>query len=233
MLSQTTIMRLARLHEISMERVCQIADICEKHGLKPNGNVFRRKPEDIEEIVRLCRENNIDPEQNRNVFGKSASTIRRIIEICNENNVPLESHIFVSKPEDLQASAEYIRQHYGEIYIHAGTITNKVENLKETMPIVRILGLLPYTRMDGSIFSLTKDELLERAGVLIHYGIPLHKRNDVLAVDRVNKVFTLSKESWEEYCQQHIINELVREQSKRRVIQMIKSAIAQSRKNVK
>ena len=70
MLSQMEILRISKGRRISPEKICRIADVCEKYGIMPHGNVFRRTPEDLEKIILMLKENGLDPvEYTRSFLG--------------------------------------------------------------------------------------------------------------------------------------------------------------------
>lgn len=232
MLSQNTIMKLAKQHEISMQRVCEVADMCEKYGVSPTGNVYKRKPEDIEKIVLLCKARHINPQDNRLVFSKPPEEVEKIMNLCDEFNIPIEAHLFRCNYEDLRHSAIFVKMFFGQKYLTPSIITRKVETLRESMPLVKKLGLLPYTKYDASIFDLSKEEIMERTGVLLYLSIPLHKINRELREDRVNRVYTLSKESFENYCDENRLSNGIREMQRQRVENIVKQYEA-SKKSVK
>lgn len=200
MLSQNTIMSLAKKYKLPMEKVCEIADVCEKYGIKPTGDVFRRTPEDIEKMVQTSKIAKIDPEQYRTMFSQTPAVVQEIVDICMENKIKIEPSVFRVNPKKFRESIEYIKSNYGERYVKLHIAMRDVEKLKVSMPLFNTLGLLPYTLIDASVFDLTRDQIVERTAVLLYSGVPLHKVTRYNQVDRINRAYTLSESAWDDLC---------------------------------
>lgn len=229
MLSQKMIMNLSKKHSISMERVCRTADICERYNIKPTGNVFRRTPEEIEELVKICKSVNINPEKSRTVFSQPPSAIQEIINICNEHGITIDPTIFNANPKKMRESIQYIESCFGSKYVNLRTAMIDVEKLRDSMPTLQSMGLLPYTLYNSNVFELSRDEIIERAGVLQYLGIPVHVIGSKTREDKINKVFNLSKKSYDDYCYIHCVNEKIRAFYKKRLEERI-NELEQKRK---
>jgi hypothetical protein len=231
MLSQNMITSLAKKHKVSMDRICQIADLCEQYGVRPTGDVFRKTPEDFEKIMNICKAEKINPEEFRTMFARNVAVIQEIIDICHENNMKLKPVVFGAKPDKFRESIAYIKSNFGSRYVDLHIAMRDVEKLKESMPVMRTLGLLPYTLHDASVFDLTRDEILERTGCLRYLGVKPHKVTRYIQVDRIDRIYTLSKSAFEDYCYVNCIPASIRKYHKEQLDKLVREF--EERKNVK
>jgi len=227
--TQKEVLDIALRHKRSVAKVSRIIDICEKYGVKAIGNVFSKSPEDLEEIIKICKNNKINIDSHRNVLSINPDVLTEIINICKENHLEMISEVFKRTPQQLKDSIDYVKR-FGKEHVVTSIIIKDAEKLKASLPLVRFLGLLPYTHMDASIFDLTGDEIAERTGVLEYLGKPLHKPNRYIHVDRVDRLYTLSNESFENYCIENCISQHVRDYRKNEIFNKIKAAIARNNK---
>ena len=73
------ILELAKTHKMSPEKVCRIADVCDKYGIQVYGSVFKRTPEDLESIILTLKENNLNPNEYRMAFSKKPEAVQDIM----------------------------------------------------------------------------------------------------------------------------------------------------------
>ena len=203
MLSQTQILNCAKIHKIPMEYICQIADICDDFGVPVKGTMFKRLPEDVKKLLQICQDNGIDVSKCASIFNRLPEDAQDIIDICHEENMVLEAQLFDRHPDRIKESIKYVKENFGPSYVYSRVVMRDVENLKASIPTVKSLGILSYAIHDPSIFDLTRDEILERAGVLYYLMLPLHDETEKSKRDRLNKIFGLSKEKFEDYCQEN------------------------------
>jgi len=96
------------------------------------------------------------------VFYKSAEEIEKIVKICKENKVKITGSIFQKSAKKLKENIDYIRENYGETYLKPLIITKNIKSLKLVLPYLqekRVLEVLPKS---ASILSLTLEEIKER-----------------------------------------------------------------------
>ena len=234
MLTQMEILKLAKELESTPETVCKIVDVCEKYDLDIKGNVFKQSPENIESICITLLQHNLKPNTHRMAFEKKPETVEKIIEVCEQNKIPVEPHIFRKKPQELTDCINWIRANYGNYYVLAHTVMTDLDKLKESMPTLQTLGLLLYSRQDPAIFSLSRDEIIERTGILTYLGLPLHHVNRVSQLDRIHRAFTFSSKSFDDFCYINGMHEPQRKLCKDRIEKLIRDFEAnKSKKSVK
>ena len=69
----------------TIEEIEKIVKVCKENGIEPIGTVFLKPAEEIEKIVKVCKENEI--EVTGNVFLKPAEEIEKIVNVCQENGI--------------------------------------------------------------------------------------------------------------------------------------------------
>ena len=171
------------------EEIEKIIEVCRENNIPVTGNVFKKPAEEIEKIIKVCRENNIPI--TGSVFYKTAEDIEKIIKVCIENNIPITGSIFLKSTEEIEKSINYIKENYGQAYLTPLIINKNVEHLKNVLPYLESLGVLPYVVKSASILTLTLDEIKERKDFI-------ESNNDTLVLQngRFNSVFGLSKANY-------------------------------------
>ena len=172
-----------------IEEIEKIIKVCRENNIPVTGNVFKKPAEEIEKIIKVCRENNIPI--TGSVFYKTAEDIEKIIKVCIENNIPITGSIFLKSTEEIEKSINYIKENYGQAYLTPLIINKNVEHLKNVLPYLESLGVLPYVVKSASILTLTLDEIKERKDFV-------ESNNDTLVLQngRFNSVFGLSKANY-------------------------------------
>lgn len=117
--------------------------------------------------------------------------IEKIIEVCKRNNIQITGSIFLKTSEKIEKSINYIKENYGQAYLTPLIINKNVEHLKNVLPYLESLGVLPYVVKSASILTLTLDEIKERKDFV-------ESNNDTLVLQngRFNSVFGLSKSNY-------------------------------------
>ena len=92
-----------------------------------------RSAKEIEEIIKVCKENGI--EVTGSVFVKSAKEIEEIIKVCNENGIEITGSIFKKSPKQLKENIEFIKQNYGEEYLTPLIISKKFKKFSKNITI--------------------------------------------------------------------------------------------------
>lgn len=179
----------AAISKNNMDEIKRIIKVCNKNNIPITSSVFKKTSEEIERIIKVCRENNIPITSS--IFLKTSEDIEKIIKVCIENNIPITGSIFLKSTEEIEKSINYIKENYGQAYLTPLIINKNVEHLKNVLPYLESLGVLPYVVKSASILTLTLDEIKERKDFV-------ESNNDTLVLQngRFNSVFGLSKANY-------------------------------------
>ena len=171
------------------EEIEKIIKVCIENNIPITGSVFLKTSEEIEKIIEVCRENNISI--TGSVFYKTAEEVEKIIEVCKKNNIPITGSIFLKATEEIEKSINYIKENYGQAYLTPLIINKNVEHLKNVLPYLESLGVLPYVVKSASILTLTLDEIKERKDFV-------ESNNDTLVLQngRFNSIFGVSRANY-------------------------------------
>ena len=171
------------------EEIEKIIKVCRENNIPITGSVFLKTSEDIEKIIKVCRENNIPI--TGSVFLKTSEDIEKIIKVYIENNIPVTGNVFKKPAEEIEKSIDYIKENYGQAYLTPLIINKNVEHLKNVLPYLESLGVLPYVIKSASILNLTFEEIKERKDFI-------ESNNDTLVLQngRFNSIFGLSRANY-------------------------------------
>ena len=173
----------------SAKEIEEIIKVCKENGIEATGNVFMRSAKEIEEIIKVCKENGI--EATGSVFMKSAKEIEEIIKVCNENGIEITGSIFKKSPKQLKENIEFIKQNYGEEYLTPLIISKNLKNFQKILPYLQSIGVLETVKNSASILSLTLEEIQERQAFAEKIGEPIVKNG------RFNSIFGLSRKNYQ------------------------------------
>ena len=151
--------------------------------------MFRRTAKEIEEIIKVCKENGI--EATGNVFVRSAKEIKEIIKVCKENGIEITGSIFQKSSKQLKENIEFIKQNYGEDYLTPLIISKNLKNLQKILPYLQSIGVLETVKNSASILILTLEEIQERQAFAEKIGEPIVKNG------RFNSIFGLSRKNYQ------------------------------------
>ena len=183
--------QITSILRVPVERIQEIEERCQK--LTPNNvlsaAISRRTPQEIEEIIKVCKENGI--EATGNVFTKSAQEIEEIIKVCNENGIEITGSIFKKSPKQLKENIEFIKQNYGEEYLTPLIISKNLKNLQKILPYLQSIGVLETVKNSASILILTLEEIQERQAFAEKIGEPIDING------RFNSIFGLSRKNYQ------------------------------------
>ena len=171
------------------EEIEKIIKVCRENNIPIAGSVFKKPAEEIEKIIKVCKKNNIPV--TGNVFLNTAEDIEKIIKVCRENNIPITGSVFLKTSEEIEKSIDYIKENYGQVYLTPLIINKNVEHLKNVLPYLESLGVLPYVVKSASILTLTLDEIKERKDFV-------ESNNDTLVLQngRFNSIFGVSRANY-------------------------------------
>lgn len=181
--------RITSILSTSIDRIKQIEGLFNDKSLVISAAISRNSMDEIKRIIKVCNKNNIPITSS--VFYKTAEEVEKIIEVCKKNNIPITGSIFLKATEEIEKSINYIKENYGQAYLTPLIINKNVEHLKNVLPYLESLGVLPYVVKSASILTLTLEEIKERKDFI-------ESNNDTLVLQngRFNSVFGLSKANY-------------------------------------
>ena len=181
--------RTTSILNISIDRIKQIEELFNDKSLVISAAISKNNIEEIEKIIKVCRENNV--QITGNVFKKTSEEIEKIIKVCRENNIPITGSVFKKTSEEIEKSIDYIKENYGQAYLTPLIINKNVEHLKNVLPYLESLGVLPYVIKSASILNLTFEEIKERKDFI-------ESNNDTLVLQngRFNSIFSVSRANY-------------------------------------
>jgi len=111
------IKKVVRGYDIPKEKAEAVLETCLRLGIEPIGNVFLRKPEDIEQMYNLFQEKRLNINNYRTCFRRTFSDVKEIFEICEQNHIQIEAIIFGLYPNELKETVKYIKENFGQRYL--------------------------------------------------------------------------------------------------------------------
>lgn len=181
--------RITSILSTSIDRIKQIEGLFNDKSLVISAAISRNSMDEIKRIIKVCNKNNIPITSS--VFYKTAEEVEKIIEVCKKNNIPITGSIFLKATEEIEKSINYIKENYGQAYLTPLIINKNVEHLKNVLPYLESLGVLPYVVKSASILTLTLDEIKERKDFV-------ESNNDTLVLQngRFNSIFGVSRANY-------------------------------------
>lgn len=211
------IKKIAISRDLEADKVQKIIDICERYGVRPVGNVFLRKPEDVEKIILLCYKKGYDVEALKTCFRRNARDVEKIFEICDEYGMFPESALFRRKLAELKESIDYVESNFGQRFVKPLVISKEASVLRNSMPYIDNLGgylnkpeLLLIAINEAKVLELTENELRERTAILNYLGIPIYSFKEKSKLEKLSSVYTLSKGKYEEFLEYNGVTAKVR-----------------------
>lgn len=174
----------------SIEEIEQIVEVCKANDIEPTGTVFMRTPEEIEKIVEVCKANDIEP--TGNVFKRTAEEIDEIVEVCKANGIEITGSIFVKSASKLEECIEYVRKDFGEEYLLPLIVSKNIKTLEKVLPYLKEKGYLGYIKGSASILSLTLEQVKEREKFIEEQGESIIDERG-----KFNLIFGMTKKNYE------------------------------------
>ena len=143
-------------------------------------------------------------------FRRNADSVEKIIELCQENLIPVEPTLFYKDEIELRETINYIKNNYGARYLKTHILTKDLDTIKQSMPFLKQLGLLPCVISRSTVLELTPDEILDRTAMVVYLGKPVHHICRYSKEDKLNPIYELSKKKYEEKIDEYGISEKVR-----------------------
>ena len=123
----------AAISRRTIQEIEEIIKVCKENGIEATGNVFKRTAKEIEKIIKVCKENGI--EATGNVFMKSAKEIEEIIKVCKENGIEATGNVFKRTAKEIEEIIKVCNENGIEI---TGSIFKKSpKQLKENIEFIK------------------------------------------------------------------------------------------------
>ena len=130
------------------------------------------------------------------MFKRSAEEIEKIVKVCKENKIEITGSVFTKNPKQLKENIEYISKNFGNEYIKPLIVSKSKKNLEKVLPFLQEKGVLPVVLSSASILAFTKDEIAERMEYLQKHCKPITV--DSKNGQAFNSVFGLSRKKYKE-----------------------------------
>ena len=82
------------------QEIEEIIKVCKENGIEATGNVFKRTAKEIEKIIKVCKENGI--EATGTVFQRTAKEVEEIIKVCKENGIEATGTVFLRSAKEIE-----------------------------------------------------------------------------------------------------------------------------------
>ena len=123
----------AAISRRTIQEIEEIIKVCKENGIEVTGNVFRRTAKEIEEIKKVCKENGI--EATGTVFKRTAKEVEEIIKVCKENGIESTGTVFMKSAQEIEEIIKVCNENGIEI---TGSIFQKSsKQLKENIEFIK------------------------------------------------------------------------------------------------
>ena len=143
----------ASISRRTIDEIKEIIKVCKENNIEPSGNVFRRTASEIEEIIKVCKENNINP--SGNVFRRTASEIKEIIQVCKENNIAPSGTVFHRTANEIEKIIKVCKENN---IVPSGNVFKRSANeIEEVIKVCKKNNIDP----SGNVFLKSASEIEE------------------------------------------------------------------------
>jgi len=201
---------MAKNYKKDESKIRSVYEVCERYGIEPYGNVFMRTAEDVERIILMLKGISLKPEMIKMAFRQNADSVEKIINICKENLIPVEPTLFYKDDVELKKIVEYVKKNFGSRYLKTHILTKDLDTIKQSMPFLQRLGLLPCVINRSTVLELTPDEIIDRTAIIKYLGKPIHRLGRYSKEDKLNPIYELSRKKYEDMLEENRISERVR-----------------------
>lgn len=125
---------LARANPLDVE---EIIKLCKDNNIEITGSVFNKSALEVEKIIKVCRENGIAP--TGNVFLKTPEEVAKIINLCNDNNVKITGSVFMRTSGEIEKIIRVCNDN--NIKITASVFQKSARQIQESINICNRYGL--------------------------------------------------------------------------------------------
>ena len=123
----------AAISRRTIQEIEEIIKVCKENGIEATGNVFKRTAQEIEEIIKVCKENGI--EVTGSVFMKSAKEVEEIIKVCKENGIEVTGTVFTKSAQEIEEIIKVCNEN--EIEITGSIFHKSSKQLKENIEFIK------------------------------------------------------------------------------------------------
>lgn len=128
---------------------------------------------------------------------RTIDEIKEIIKVCKENNIDLTGSIFLKSAKQLQNNIDYVKNNYGVEYLTPLIVCKNLKQLQEIMPYLKEKGILEVLINSASILTLKLDEIKDREEFILSIGETITtngKFNSIFGLSRKN--YQIKKEKY-------------------------------------
>ena len=123
----------AAISRRTIQEIEEIIKVCKENEIEVTGTVFKRTAKEVEEIIKVCKGNGI--EVTGTVFLRSAKEIEEIIKVCKENGIEATGTVFMKSAQEIEEIIKVCNENGIEI---TGSIFQKSsKQLKENIEFIK------------------------------------------------------------------------------------------------
>ena len=123
----------AAISRRTIQEIEEIIKVCKENGIEATGNVFKRTAQEIEEIIKVCKENGI--EATGNMFRRTAKEVEEIIKVCKENGIEVTGTVFTKSAQEIEEIIKVCNEN--EIEITGSIFHKSSKQLKENIEFIK------------------------------------------------------------------------------------------------
>ena len=170
-----------------IERVNDILQICRNNNLEPRGNIFHACCSDIVDVINVCKKYDIKP--TGTVFQRTGKEIEDIVQLCNNYGINVLENItvFDRTPIELERILKVCKD---KKIIPSGVVFQRTpEDIEKIIEIVeeRKISL----KRNLTIFHRTPDEILDIIDVCLEIGIDASGVVFKRTADEIREIYEL------------------------------------------
>ena len=143
----------ASISRRTIDEIKEIIKVCKENNIDLSGTIFHRTASEIEEIIKVCKENNINP--SGNVFRRTASEIKEIIQVCKENNIAPSGTVFHRTANEIEKIITVCKENN---IVPSGNVFRRSANeIEEVIKVCKKNNIDP----SGNVFLKSASEIEE------------------------------------------------------------------------
>ncbi len=143
----------AAISRRTIQEIEEIIKVCKENGIEATGNVFKRTAQEIEEIIKVCKENGI--EATGTVFMKSAKEIEEIIKVCKENGIEVTGSVFKRTAKEIEEIIKVCKEN--GIEATGNVFKRTAKEVEEIIKVCKENGI----EVTGTVFTKSAQEIEE------------------------------------------------------------------------
>ena len=143
----------AAISRRTIQEIEEIIKVCKENGIEVTGNVFMKSAKEIEEIIKVCKENGI--EVTGSVFKRTAKEIEEIIKVCKENGIEVTGSVFMKSAQEIEEIIKVCKEN--GIEVTGSVFVKSAKEIEEIIKVCKENGI----EITGSIFRKSPKQLKE------------------------------------------------------------------------